>query len=78
MSMTFATNVEVDSSHNLNLQGLPLYYGTCSTAAGTADKSVTCAGFTLATGASIFVKFNNANTYSTLGSLRLNECIMVL
>lgn len=38
------------------------HYGTCSTAAGTAAKTVTLAGFTLVTGARISVKFTNANT----------------
>lgn len=37
-------------------------YGTCSTAAGTAAKDVTCANFELFTGARIAVKFSTANT----------------
>ncbi len=37
-------------------------YGSCSTPAATAAKVVPCAGFSLATGASIAVKFTNANT----------------
>lgn len=38
-------------------------YGTCSTAADTVAKVVTCSGFTsLATGAEIVVKFSNTNT----------------
>lgn len=72
MSMTFATNVVVDDSHNLSLQGLPIYYGTCTTAAGTAVKAVTCANFTLATGAMVYVKFTNTNSYKTLGSIKMN------
>lgn len=40
----------------------PMYYGTCSTAAATVAKVVTCAGFVLETGASIAVKFTNYNT----------------
>lgn len=40
------------------------HYGTCSTAAGTAAKTVTLAGFTLATGARITVKFTVTNTAS--------------
>ena len=55
MSMTFATNVLVDANHNFSLQGAPIYYGTCATAAATTTKSVTCANFVLATGALIFV-----------------------
>ena len=41
---------------------LPLNYGTCSTAAGTAAKTVTLSGFVLATGAEITVKFSSTNT----------------
>ena len=37
-------------------------YGTCSTAAGTAAKTVACTGFTLATGSEITVKFTVTNT----------------
>lgn len=41
-------------------------YGTCSTAAGTAAKVVTCANFdTLITGVTIYVKFTNSNTATT-------------
>lgn len=40
-------------------------YGTCGTAAGTAAKVVTLAGFTLFTGAEITVKFTNGNTAAT-------------
>lgn len=39
-------------------------YGTCSTSASTAAKTVSCAGFTLATGAEITVKFTVNNTAS--------------
>ena len=38
------------------------HFGTCSTAAGTAAKTVSCTGFTLATGAVITVKFSATNT----------------
>lgn len=37
-------------------------YGTCSTAASTVAKTVSCTGFTLATGSEITVKFIYANT----------------
>ena len=37
-------------------------YGTCSTAAGTAAKTVSCTGFTLVTGSEITVKFTVTNT----------------
>ena len=38
------------------------HFGTCSTAAATAAKVVSCTGFTLATGAIITVKFSATNT----------------
>ena len=38
------------------------HFGTCSTAAGTAAKVVSCTGFTLASGAKITVKFTITNT----------------
>lgn len=38
------------------------HYGECSTLAGTAEKTVACAGYTLVTGAKIAVKFTVANT----------------
>lgn len=40
----------------------PMFYGTCSTAAGTVAKAVTCSGFVLTTGAQITVKFSNTST----------------
>ena len=45
------------------------WYGTCSTAAGTAAKVVTCAGFELVKGAIISVLFSQQNT---VGSLTMN------
>lgn len=47
------------------------YYGECSTAAATTAKVVTIAGFKLAVGASVYVKFTSANT-GAVGSLTLN------
>lgn len=38
------------------------HFGTCSTAAATATKVVSCTGFTLASGAKITVKFTVTNT----------------
>lgn len=38
-----------------------MWYGTCSTSANTAEKVVTCAGFTLTTGAKISIQFTTAN-----------------
>lgn len=37
-------------------------YGTCSTAAATAAKTVSCTGFSLITGAEITIKFSYTNT----------------
>ena len=42
-----------------------MYYGTCTTAASTAAKVVTCSGFTLKTGAAILVYFSYTNTAAT-------------
>lgn len=39
-----------------------IWYGTCSTGAGTTAKVVTCSGFTLKPGETIAVKFTNTNT----------------
>ena len=41
------------------------HFGTCSTAAATAAKVVSCSGFTLATGARIIVQFTVTNTASS-------------
>lgn len=40
------------------------YFGTCSTAAATQEKAVTCSGFALKTGARIAVQFTYSNTVS--------------
>lgn len=48
------------------------YYGTCSTAKGTAAKVVTCSDYVLATGAVIYVKFTNANDYNGTATLNVN------
>ena len=53
---------------NLNVDGSNYTtrpYGTCSTAAGTVAKVVTCADFTLTTGATILVKFTNENSVAS-------------
>jgi len=48
-----------------------IHYGTCSTAAGTAEKAVTCASWNLVTGATIWVKFTVTNT-AAVANLKLN------
>ena len=50
--------VSFDGSANIH------HYGTCSTAAGTAAKTVTLANFVLATGAEVTVRFTVTNTAS--------------
>lgn len=58
--MSYIGNVKVGST--THLVGSTLY-GTCDTAAGTAEKAVTCANFDqLLTGVTIKVKFTNSNT----------------
>ena len=48
-----------------------IHYGSCSTAAGTNPKVVDCAGFTLSTGAIVYVRFTTTNTVA-VGSVQLN------
>lgn len=48
--------MQFDGSANIH------HYASCSTAAGTAEKAVTLAGFTLATGARIIVRFTVTNS----------------
>lgn len=45
--------------------GQDSWYGTCDTAANTAAKVVTCAGFTLTKGCTITVKFAASNSKDT-------------
>lgn len=49
------------------------HYGTCTTGASTKAKVVTCVGFTLVTGARIYVKFTNAQTYNGQVTLNVNS-----
>lgn len=58
--------VKFDGSENI------IHYATCSTAAGTAAKTVILDGFTLTTGAVVHVKFNNTNTASN-ATLNVNS-----
>lgn len=61
-------------SNDYGLRASAIQYGTCSTAAGTVEKAVTCASFTsnyLTEGSIVAVKFNNTNT-GAVGSLKLN------
>ena len=49
-----------------------VHYGTCSTAAATAEKAVSVTGFTLETGAEVCVKFTVTNTASPV-TLNVNS-----
>lgn len=63
--LTTARNVDgvsFDGSANIH------HFGSCSTAAGTAAKTATLSGsmpFTLGEGASVFIKFTNANSVAS-------------
>ena len=58
-----AANLDVNGNVTGNLTGNVVgNYGTCSTVAATAEKAVSCANFTLASGAEITVKFTVTNT----------------
>lgn len=48
-----------------------IHYGTCSTAAGSNPKTVDCTGFTLDTGAIIYVRFTATNSVA-VASVQLN------
>lgn len=49
------------------------YYGTCSTGASSGTKAVACSGFALETGATISIKFTNANTVTGTTNLNVNS-----
>ena len=49
------------------------WYGTCTTPASTTAKEVTCAGFTLVTGATIFVQFSYGSQYDGQVTLNVNS-----
>ena len=58
-----SANLDVNGNVTGNVTGNVIgNYGTCSTAAGTAAKTVACNGFTLADGSEITVKFTVTNT----------------
>lgn len=67
---------EIDARINEAIEGgspASLYYGTCSTAAGTANKVVDCSGFVLQTGAKILVYMENACNNSSAAYLNVNN-----
>ena len=72
MSMTFATDIVVNSGHTIN--NSRIFSGTCTTDASVTTKAATCAVFTssdLVAGATVLVTFTNTNT-GAASSLQLN------
>lgn len=72
LQTTLAEALGVSSSGAYTVSGgggsAALWYGTCTTAGGTAAKAATITGFTdadITTGQVIFVKFTNANTVAS-------------
>lgn len=63
----------MSATDKIKLGNISGYYGTCSTAKGTAAKVVTCSDYVLATGAVIYVKFTNANEYNGTATLNVNS-----
>lgn len=64
MDKTGAVKYTVSQVTQFNL-ATGIGYGTCDTAADQQVKEVTCAGYVLATGGIIHVKFTNTNTFSS-------------
>lgn len=62
----------MSAADKIKLNATSGYYGTCSTAKGTAAKVVDCSNYVLATGAVIYVKFTNANDYNGTATLNVN------
>lgn len=59
------TDGKIVSSSKIDVTPQLNWYGTCSTTASTAQKDVTCSGYTLNTGNIIGVLFSTANTAAT-------------
>lgn len=62
-SMVVSNTVLVDGIEISNLEHVS-HFGVCSTAAGTAAKTVSIPSFNLVAGARVTVKFDNTNTES--------------
>ena len=58
---------------NTMLDKYGMHYGTCTTSAGTATKTVSCSGFALETGATIAVYFAYGNTSTSQLKLNVNS-----
>ena len=64
--ITFDKHGHITGSGNaVTIPSVTTWYGTSSTTASTAEKAVTCSGFTLVAGAVIAVLFSTANTAAT-------------
>lgn len=63
----------MSAADKIKLDSISSYYGTCSTAAGTQAKVVTCDNFVLETGSHIRVLFTNAQTYNGAPTLNVNN-----
>ena len=73
---TSATNkvLSTNNSNAFQWNAVPLFYGTCSTAAGTQTKVVTITGIAaLYTGLCIRVQFTNEQTYNGVPQLNVNS-----
>lgn len=57
---------------NTMLDKYGMHYGTCTTSAGTATKTVSCSGFALETGEAIAVYFAYGNTSTSQLKLNVN------
>lgn len=69
---TKTSDLTNDSGFITDFGNSKTYYGTSDTGASTSAKVVTSSDFVLETGATIFVKFTNANTYNGTATLNVN------
>lgn len=61
------------AAFNSMLDKYGMHYGTCTTSAGTATKTVSCSGFALETGATIAVYFANGNEATSTCYMNVNN-----
>ena len=61
------------AAFNTMLDKYGMHYGTCTTSAGTATKTVSCSGFALETGEAIAVYFAYGNTSTSQLKLNVNS-----
>lgn len=71
---TYTAGAGIDITSNVISAGnAKTWYGTSTTSASTAAKVATCSGFKLETGATIFIKFTNGNSYNGTATLDVNS-----